>query len=204
MGHTTRRKPSAIRVFIPFIASAVFAAVHSHAGYITEQQPITGCQRIKYNPADVSGCNCKDNACTGYASATLIEYKIYEEVMPGEQGQRGCKSVATMIGTRGACMMAIDKNIEARFNECESLVWMDTLVCIAVAGSAPLSPAPMGCSIILFFGLSNCRNDWLLPRCSMLQCVQDPSFRLEISRPVATGFDTAIPPAPRQCFGKGI
>jgi len=202
MGHTTRRKHSAIRMFIPFIAIAVFAAVHSHAGYITEQQPIDGCQRIQLHAAETSDCSCKANECGAWRYAALSEYVACDEVMPGEQGQRGCKSVATVIGTKGVCMMAINKDIEKRLNQCEAWVWAETMVCIAVA--PPLTPLPLACSGILLFGLRDCHNDWVLPQCSMVQCVQDGSFRLELSRPVATGFDTTLSPSYRQCFGKGV
>jgi len=189
-------------MFIPLIAIGVFAAVRSHAGYITEQQPITGCQRIQRNPADTSGCNCQANACTGSASATLVEYKSCDEVMPGEQGQLGCKSVAKMIGTKGVCMMAINKDIEKKYNRCVNLVWAEMVVC--VAANPPPSPLSFACSAFSYLALQQCYNDSWREPCLMLQCVQDPSFRLEITRPVATGFDTTLPPASRQCFGKGI
>jgi len=188
-------------MFIPLIAIGVFAAVRSHAGYITEQQKITGCQRIQRNPADTSGCNCQANACTGSAYATLVEYKSCDEVMPGEQGQRGCKSVAKMIGTKGVCMMAINKDIEKRLNQCEAWAYAEAVVCMALAPPSPLTP--IVCSGALVWGLRDCYNDWVLPQCSLVQCVQDGSFRLEISRPVATGFDTTLLPASRQCFGEG-
>jgi len=201
MGHKTHRKHPAIPIFVPLIAIAVFAAVRSHAGYITEQQPITGCQRIQLNPADTSGCNCQANACTGSGSATLAEYVACDEVMPGEQGQLGCKSVAKMIGTKGVCMMAINKDVEKKYNRCLSFVWAEMVVCVAVSEPIPL--APLACTAIYFWGVKQCQNDSLTEPCLMLQCVQDPSFRLEITRPVATGFDTTLPPASRQCFGKG-
>jgi len=201
MGHKTHRKHPAIPIFVPLIAIAVFAAVRSHAGYITEQQPITGCQRIQLNPADTSRCNCQANACTGSASATLVEYKSCNEVMPGEQGQRGCKSVARMIGTKGLCTMAINKDVEKKYNRCLSFVWAEMVLCVAVSEPIPL--APLACTAIYFLGVKQCQNDSLTEPCLMLQCVQDPSFRLEITRPVATGFDMTLLPASRQCFGKG-
>ena len=202
MGHKTDHKHSAIRMFIPLIAIGVFAAVRSHAGYITEQQKITGCQRIQLHAAETSDCSCKANKCEPWRYAALSEYLACDEVMPGEQGQRGCKSVAKMIGTKGVCMMAINKDIEKRLNQCEAWAYAEAMVCIALA--PPLSPlTPFVCSSVLAWGLRDCHNDWVLPQCSLVQCVQDGSFRLEITRPVATGFDTTLLPASRQCFGEG-
>jgi hypothetical protein len=203
MGRTIRRKHSAIRFFAPLIATGLFAAVHSHAGYITEQQPITGCQKIQLHAAESSDCSCKADKCGDWRYAALSEYVACDEVMPGEQGQRGCKSVPAMIGTKGVCMMAINKDIENRLNQCEAWAYAEAMVCVASA--PPLAPlTPIFCSSLLAWQLRDCYNDWVLPQCSLVQCVQDGSFRLEISRPVATGFDTTLSPSYRQCFGKGI
>lgn len=98
-------------------------------------------------------------------------------------------------------MMAINKDIEKKYNRCVSLVWAEMVVC--VAANPPPSPLYFACSAVSYLALQQCYNDSWREPCLMLQCVQDGSFRLEITRPVATGFDTTLLPASRQCFGEG-
>ena len=187
-------------VFGVLIIIGFFTVDRSHADYVTEQQRITGCSQIRLHPPVHSGCICQENACATLGSANLFEYKSCDEVLPGQKGQLGCKSVFQTVGTKGACRMAINNDVDEQASRCLALVFAEGALAFA------LTPPPansFAMAAVMAIGAAQCHNDYDIPPCLMFQCVQDPNFRLEIMQPLATGFDQTLPPASRECYGSG-